>query len=153
MLTGRRLGGTPAMSSPSMRILPLEGVSNPASIRRSVVLPQPEGPSRAKNALRGTDKETSSTAVKLPKRFFTCWTLTRGAGAVVMGSRSLRPARRLQPHREHGEDERGRDQHGRGGVDLGRRPEAHHRVDLDRERDGLGSRGEEGDDEVVERER
>ena len=36
------------MSSPSMKIEPLVGVSKPASIRSSVVLPQPEPPSRQK---------------------------------------------------------------------------------------------------------
>ena len=38
------------MSLPSMTIRPSVGVSNPASIRISVVLPQPDGPNRAKNS-------------------------------------------------------------------------------------------------------
>ena len=50
MLAGRFHGGTAAMSWPSIRILPAVGVSNPASIRSSVVLPQPDGPSSAKNS-------------------------------------------------------------------------------------------------------
>ena len=50
MLTGRRLGGTPEMSSPSSRIWPEVGTSKPASMRSNVVLPQPDGPSRAKNS-------------------------------------------------------------------------------------------------------
>ena len=50
MLAGRFQGGTAAMSWPSIRILPAVGVSKPASMRRSVVLPQPDGPSSAKNS-------------------------------------------------------------------------------------------------------
>ncbi len=46
MLTGRSYGGTPVMSSPSMNILPALGVSKPPSMRSSVVLPQPDAPSR-----------------------------------------------------------------------------------------------------------
>ena len=62
MLTGRRLGGTPAMSSPSIRIRPALAVSKPASRRSSVVLPQPDGPSSAKNSLARISSETWSTA-------------------------------------------------------------------------------------------
>ena len=38
----------PAMSAPSIQILPAVGSSKPASILSSVVLPQPEAPSRQK---------------------------------------------------------------------------------------------------------
>ena len=62
MLTGRLLGGVSAMSSPSITISPAVGVSRPASIRSSVVLPQPDGPSSAKNSLRWMSSETLSTA-------------------------------------------------------------------------------------------
>ena len=48
MLTGRSYGGIDVMSTPSMKILPDVGRSNPASMRSSVVLPQPEAPSRQK---------------------------------------------------------------------------------------------------------
>ena len=48
MFTGRSYGGMPVMSTPSMKILPLVGRSKPASMRSSVVLPQPEPPSRQK---------------------------------------------------------------------------------------------------------
>ncbi len=50
MLTGRFQGGTAAMSWPSIRMRPAVGCSKPASMRSSVVLPQPEGPSSAKNS-------------------------------------------------------------------------------------------------------
>ena len=42
------------------------GSSSPATIRRVVVLPQPEAPSRAKNEPWGTVRSRSSTAVKAP---------------------------------------------------------------------------------------
>ena len=72
MLTGRRFGGTPATSAPSMRISPEVGVSNPASIRRRVVLPQPEGPRRAKSSPSGISRSTESTAGSpAPKRLVT----------------------------------------------------------------------------------
>ena len=48
MFTGRSYGGTPVMSSPSIRIRPEVGVSKPPSMRSSVVLPHPEAPSRQK---------------------------------------------------------------------------------------------------------
>ena len=50
MFTARLFGGTPPMSTPSMTICPSLGASNPASIRISVVLPQPDGPRSAKNS-------------------------------------------------------------------------------------------------------
>ena len=52
MLTGRLLGWTLAMSWPSMITWPAVGISKPASMRSSVVLPQPDGPSSAKNSPR-----------------------------------------------------------------------------------------------------
>ena len=39
------------MSAPSMKMRPAVGRSKPASMRSSVVLPQPEAPSRQKNSL------------------------------------------------------------------------------------------------------
>ncbi len=50
MFTARLLGGTGAMSWPDNSIRPSVGASKPASMRSSVVLPQPDGPSRAKNS-------------------------------------------------------------------------------------------------------
>ncbi len=45
---------------------PSSGVSKPASIRSSVVLPQPLGPSSAKNSPAAMSSESLSTARKLP---------------------------------------------------------------------------------------
>src|SRR3954462_12177195 len=54
------------MSWPASVIPPEVGVSRPATIRRVVVLPHPDGPRRAKNEPRGTSRSRSSTAVKAP---------------------------------------------------------------------------------------
>ena len=63
MLTGRRIRRhARSHRLPSMRMRPLSGVSNPAISRSNVVLPQPEGPSSAKNSPRSTISDTRSTA-------------------------------------------------------------------------------------------
>src|SRR5688572_6460381 len=59
------------MSAPLMTIRPEDGCSKPAIIRRSVVLPHPDGPRRAKNDPCGTTKLRLSTAMKSPKRLVT----------------------------------------------------------------------------------
>ena len=46
----RWLGFRPTTSLPSMRMAPVVGVSNPATMRSTVVLPQPEGPSSETNS-------------------------------------------------------------------------------------------------------
>src|SRR3954462_6790818 len=50
---------------------PASGVSNPATSRSKVLLPQPEGPRSAKNSPRFTDSDTRSTACTAPNRFST----------------------------------------------------------------------------------
>src|SRR3954453_8391612 len=55
------------MSRPPRAIEPDVGVSRPATIRNVVVLPQPEGRSRAKNEPLGTSRSSASTALKAPK--------------------------------------------------------------------------------------
>src|SRR5215212_7285284 len=57
------------MSSPARVMVPAVGTSSPATIRRVVVLPHPDGPSSAKNEPCGTVTDRSSTATKLPNRF------------------------------------------------------------------------------------
>ena len=63
--------GSAVMSAPSSAIEPALGSSRPAIMRSSVVLPQPDGPSRHTNVPCGTASVTSSTAVKSPKRLVT----------------------------------------------------------------------------------
>src|SRR3954447_20300317 len=59
------------MSEPAIVMLPLVGSSRPATIRSVVVLPQPEGPSSAKNRPCSTTRSRSSTAVNTPNRLVT----------------------------------------------------------------------------------
>ena len=51
---------------------PALGCSNPAIIRRVVVLPQPEGPSKVKNSPWAISRSTSRTATNSSKLFVTC---------------------------------------------------------------------------------
>src|SRR5919112_2227480 len=54
------------MSVSPISTRPAVGSSRPAAIRRLVVLPQPDGPRRAKNEPCGTVRSRSSTATKSP---------------------------------------------------------------------------------------
>lgn len=65
----RRFGGTVVTSRPPKRILPPVGSRNPAMSRKSVVFPQPEGPSRKNRSPEGIARSTPSTAIVVPKRF------------------------------------------------------------------------------------
>ena len=56
------------MSTPDNEIVPASGFSNPAIIRNTVVLPEPDGPSIAKNSPSPMSRLTSSAAVTAPKR-------------------------------------------------------------------------------------
>jgi len=52
------------MSSPSIRMRPPSGATKPATMRRVVDLPQPDGPSREKNSPEAILRLTSDTATK-----------------------------------------------------------------------------------------
>src|SRR5215211_2017423 len=56
------------MSLPSMTTEPVEGSANPPMQRSRVVLPQPLGPSNAKNSPAAMSKLTWSTAFSSPNR-------------------------------------------------------------------------------------
>src|SRR5207245_817685 len=58
------------MRSP-MKISPLVCSSRPASIRRAVVFPQPDGPTSTRNSASRTARLRSLTATTSPKRFVT----------------------------------------------------------------------------------
>ena len=60
------------MSVPSTTIVPAVGFSNPAIIRRVVVLPQPDGPRNDTNSPRTASRLKSSTATVPPGNVF--WT-------------------------------------------------------------------------------
>src|SRR5450759_4145683 len=59
------------MSWSPIQIWPMVGWSSPATILSVVVLPHPEGPSRAKNEPRGMTRSSWSTAVKVSYVFVT----------------------------------------------------------------------------------
>src|SRR3954470_22893421 len=66
MPTFRWRTGRARKSSPPKGTSPVSGCSNPASTRSSVVLPEPEGPSRARNSLSRACSDTSFSAGKRP---------------------------------------------------------------------------------------
>src|SRR5262249_43657079 len=69
MATLRRSGFSAFMRRPAITTSPALAHSSPAIIRKVVVLPQPEGPSRHTTSPAATSRSTSRTATKLPKRF------------------------------------------------------------------------------------
>src|SRR3989339_1177856 len=69
----RRWGGRSLTGWPSNRMRPSSGVQKPAIMRRSVVLPQPDGPSRKKHSPSWISRDTPSTAVTLPNRLAMNW--------------------------------------------------------------------------------
>ncbi len=69
---------------------PEVGSSKPASIRISVVLPQPEAPSSAKNSRLKTLSDRSSTAVKSPNIFVTFSKEMKGLAAGSFQGANLR---------------------------------------------------------------
>src|ERR1700722_15706097 len=73
------------MSLPSSRMRPSSGVSKPASIRNSVVLPQPLGPSSAKNSPARMSSDKRSTARKLPNFFTTASMRSSGMSGAGAG--------------------------------------------------------------------
>ena len=62
----RLCGGTSLMSRPSNMIRPWVAVSNPASIIRQVVLPDPDGPSMVTNSPCAIDRFRSFTTSVRP---------------------------------------------------------------------------------------
>src|SRR5258706_7623777 len=65
----RRWRGVRSLTTtPPMRISPDVGSSSPAIIRRSVVLPDPEGPRRTRNSPSRLSRSTLTTAPSCPLR-------------------------------------------------------------------------------------
>ncbi len=65
----RWLGFSRVMSLPSTTIVPAVGSSKPATMRSTVVLPQPEGPRKETNSPCSTSRLKSWTTVVAPKDF------------------------------------------------------------------------------------
>ena len=74
MPKSRCAGGRCDTSRPAISMLPASCASRPAITRSSVVLPQPEGPRKQTSLPFSTSSETSSSAVKAPKRLVTALT-------------------------------------------------------------------------------
>src|SRR5262245_41911864 len=80
------------MSSPASTICPASGSTSPATMRSTVLLPQPEGPRSERNSPRSTSRETSSTATTAPKVLRSRRTLSAGrARLTVAGALPARP--------------------------------------------------------------
>ena len=62
----RLCGASVMISRPSTRMLPLLGRTKPATAISSVVLPEPDGPSRVRNSPALTDTATSSSTARGP---------------------------------------------------------------------------------------
>src|ERR1043165_292085 len=62
----RLCGGNVSMRCSPNRMRPASSSQNPAAMRNSVVLPQPDGPSSVKNSPSRTAIDTSSTARTVP---------------------------------------------------------------------------------------
>src|SRR5438045_2655594 len=88
---GRRLAGMWAMSAPSRWSEPESAVSRPAMMRRSVVLPQPEGPRRVMNSPEWMEREMSQRTGVLANDLRRASTRRRGGDRLwledVMGCR------------------------------------------------------------------
>src|SRR5260221_12723357 len=94
-----------------MEILPAVTSSCPAMRRRSVDLPQPEGPSSTTNRPCSARKLTPSTAATPPKRFVTpSRTISDNAPPLREGTISFNEGcneREARPDRGHGRGRRG----------------------------------------------
>src|SRR5262245_763277 len=60
-------------------ICPSSGSTSPATIRRRVLLPQPDGPSSETNSPAAASHDTSSTATTAPNDFLSRRTVSAGA--------------------------------------------------------------------------
>ena len=84
MPTLRWLGFSRVMSLPPTTILPEVGSSKPATMRSTVVLPQPDGPRKETNSPAPTSRLKSWTTVVGPKDLRTCW-IERKGSAMAFG--------------------------------------------------------------------
>src|SRR5580765_2920264 len=97
-------------SRPPMEIVPPVVSSSPAISRRSVDLPQPEGPTSTMNSPSRTVSETSSIARTPPANSFVTWSTTIPLSPTSAPSslhRARRQAERDLPLDDHEEDQHG----------------------------------------------
>src|SRR6478672_4126737 len=81
--TNRSAAASLTTRSP-ITITPLSLRSSPATMRKVVVLPQPEGPSRVTNSADSIARSTESTAFSAPKRRPTPLSVTLGTGPLLV---------------------------------------------------------------------
>src|SRR5450631_1251663 len=65
---GRRWGGSASSRASSSKIRPLVASSNPARMRRSVVLPEPLSPNKVRNSPCSTSSDMDASTICSPKR-------------------------------------------------------------------------------------
>ena len=68
MPMSRLAAGTEEMSLLSIRTDPVSAISKPATMRRAVVLPQPDGPSSATSSPGAMSMDSPSRALVAPKK-------------------------------------------------------------------------------------
>src|SRR4029434_298179 len=83
------------MSSPASTTCPASGSTSPATMRSTVLLPQPEGPSRERNSPGAASRETSATATTGPNALRS--PETRSAGAAPLTAADASRARPGSP--------------------------------------------------------
>src|SRR5581483_12034534 len=104
-------------SRPPTTISPESASSSPATTRRIVLLPQPDGPRRTRNSPSVIRSETSLTASTLPKLFTRCLIRISATRPLLLERACHRcldePALEDQEHGDHRKDRH----HGSGGDD------------------------------------
>src|SRR5579862_8921697 len=101
MASPRPTGGRARTSLPSNKIAPSLGSSRPQMSRKSVDLPQPEGPTKTTNSPSSTVSVTSRSAVTSPKRFVTPFSSTRDMRPSNLPVCAGRRRQSLQTRRQH----------------------------------------------------
>src|SRR3990172_6331204 len=96
-------GGKSLTTCPPMRISPAVGSSSPAIIRRSVVFPQPDGPSRTRNSPSLVARDTPFPAAPWPKNFFPSRVSTVAIRDPLCGPAPARPLRAAVPSKQEGD--------------------------------------------------
>src|SRR5919109_5477810 len=150
MATSRSRGARWFTRRPAIWMSPAVGYSRPAIMRRVVVLPQPEGPSKHTTSPASTLRSTRSTAVRSPNTFVT-WS----SAIVDMGSPLDRAegdaAQQVMLQQEGDEEDRHQEQR------LDRRQQAPAHADVaayglrhgDRHRARLDTGHQQGEQELV----
>src|SRR3990172_8929735 len=97
-------GGKSLTTWPPMRISPAVGSSSPAIIRRRVVFPHPDGPSRTRNSPSSVERSTPLTASTSPKCFvmFLVSTVAMRYPLLVSSAHYYAPTVRQRPNVEGG---------------------------------------------------